>query len=134
MAFGPRSDQYCWLTLSEMGMEKTEDWSAVDHGNPGKKVDDRWGSEDDNPIGRKTVECDSRVSISQLKDMMGSFATIQKTFLRECQEESKQAREDQELLVEKLTMLNISSGVHCGDWDMALLPPEMMPFGVPSRP
>ena len=81
MAFGPRSDQDRWLTLSKMGKEKTEDWSAKDHGDPGKKVEDRWGSEDDNPISRKTVECDSRVSISQLKDVMGSFATMQKTFL-----------------------------------------------------
>ena len=134
MAFGPRSDQDRWLTLSETGVEKTEDWSAEDNVVPGKMVDDGWGSEDDNPIGRKTVERGSGVSISQLKDVMGSLATMQKTFLRECQEERKQALEDQELLVEKLTMLNISSGESRGDRDTALLPPEMTPFGVPSTP
>ena len=65
---------------------------------------------------------------------MGLFATMHKSFLQECQKECKQAREDQELLVAKLTMLNISSAERRGDRDTALLPPEMMLFGVPSMP
>ena len=54
------------------------------------------------------------VSIFQLHDVLGSIATMQKAFLRELEK-------DQELLVGKLTVLNISSADRRGDQDTVLL-------------
>ena len=54
------------------------------------------------------------VSIFQLQDVLESIATMQKAFLRELEK-------DQELLVGKLTVLNISSADRRGDQDTVLL-------------
>ena len=54
------------------------------------------------------------VSIFQLQDVLESIATMQKVFLRELEN-------DQELLVGKLTVLNISSADRRGDQDTVLL-------------
>ena len=54
------------------------------------------------------------VSIFQLQDVLESLATMQKVFLRELET-------DQELLVGKLTVLNISSADRRGDQDTVLL-------------
>ena len=54
------------------------------------------------------------VIIFQLQDVLESIATMQKAFLRELEN-------DQELLVGKLTVLNISSADRRGDQDTVLL-------------
>ena len=55
------------------------------------------------------------VSIFQLQDVLESIATMQKAFLRELT--PGRSVKDQELLVGKLTVLNISSADRRGDQD-----------------
>lgn len=59
------------------------------------------------------------VSIFQLQDVLESIATKQKAFLRELT--PGRSEKDQELLVGKLTVLNISSADRRGDQDTVLL-------------
>ena len=60
------------------------------------------------------------VSIFQLQDVLESIATKQKAFLRELTP-GRSGEKDQELLVGKLTVLNISSADRRGDQDTVLL-------------
>ena len=62
---------------------------------------------------------DGAVSIFQLQDVLESIATMQKAFLRELTR--GRSEKDQELLVGKLTVLNISSADRRGDQDTVLL-------------
>ena len=59
------------------------------------------------------------VSIFQLQDVLESIATMQKAFLQELTR--GRSEKDQELLVGKLTVLNISSADRRGDQDTVLL-------------
>ena len=59
------------------------------------------------------------VSIFQLQDVLESIATMQKAFLQELT--LGRSEKDQELLVGKLTVLNISSADRRGDQDTVLL-------------
>ena len=60
------------------------------------------------------------VSIFQLQDVLESIATMQMAFLRELTP-GRSGEKDQELLVGKLTVLNISSADRRGDQDTVLL-------------
>ena len=68
------------------------------------------------------------VSILQLQDVLESIATMQKAFLRELT--PGRSEKDQELLVGKLTVLNIVVVTRIRSYYV----PEMTPFGVPSSP
>ena len=59
------------------------------------------------------------VSIFQLQDVLESIATMQKAFLQELTR--GRSEKDQELLVGKLTVLNILSVDRRGDQDTVLL-------------
>ena len=64
----------------------------------------------------------------QLQDVLESIATMQKAFLRELT--PGRSEKDQELLVGKLTVLNIVVVTRIRSYYV----PEMTPFGVPSSP
>ena len=59
------------------------------------------------------------VNIFQLQDVLESIAAMQEAFLRELT--PGRSEKDQELLVGKLTVLNISSADRRGDQDTVLL-------------
>ena len=59
------------------------------------------------------------VNIFQLQDVLESIAAMQEAFLRELT--PGRSEKDQELLVGKLTVLNISSGDRRDDQDTVLL-------------